>query len=273
MAVGRRVLIVGGYGAFGQRAAERLSRFGDIELIIGGRDLARAQAVAAQLGKAATAVLIDATSVTAEALAALGCAVVVNASGPFQHARPVLAQSCIEAGCHYVDIADDRGFVTGIAALDSAARAKDVLVVSGASTVPALSAAVIDALRPRFTRLRAVTYGVSPGNSFDPGLATVQSILSYIGKPFQMRIEGRAQTVHGWQDLRRQRFGSLGSRWLGACDIPDLGLFPGRYPEVETFRFGAGVEVGLFHLAMWGLSWLVRLGLLRSPARLARPLL
>jgi hypothetical protein len=35
----------------------------------------------------------------------------------------------------------------------------------------------------------------------------------------------------------------------------------------------AALEVGAFHLGMWGLSWLVRGGLLRNPEWLAAPLL
>ena len=272
------VLIAGGYGAFGARAADRLLRKPDIDLVIAGRDIARANAaVAALLGthpsRTIAAAQCDAATATAADLAKIGCGIVLNASGPFQKTPPALARACIGAGCHYVDLADDRAFVTGIGTLDAAAKANNVVVVSGASTVPAISAAVIDQFRSQFSRLDAITYGVSPGNSFDPGLATVRSVLSYIGKPFPMRRDGRNATVHGWQDLHHQRFGTLGNRWLSACDIPDLALFPARYPEIETLRFGAGVEVGVFHLSLWALSWFVRAGLLPRPERLAKPLL
>ena len=43
-------------------------------------------------------------------------------------------------------------FVAGIAALDAEARNAGVLVVSGASTVPAVSAAVVDAFRAGICR-------------------------------------------------------------------------------------------------------------------------
>ena len=140
----RSVLIVGGYGAFGARAAERLARTGDIDLIIAGRDLARAKAAAIELRKrqlsaakpSISSTVLDAAIAKADDLKRLGCTVVLNASGPFQHAAPTLARACIEAGCHYVDLADDRAFVTGISALDAAAKSAGVLVVSGASSVP-----------------------------------------------------------------------------------------------------------------------------------------
>jgi hypothetical protein len=52
-------------------------------------------------------------------------------------------------------------------------------------------------------------------------------------------------------------------------DVPDLDLLPARYPGLQTMRFSAGVEVPLFHLGLWSLSWLVRAGLVRDLAPLA----
>jgi hypothetical protein len=172
-----------------------------------------------------------------------------------------------------VDLADARAFVTGITALDDAAKAAGVLVVSGASSVPGLSSAVVAAFAGDFGRLTRVDIGVSPGNSFDPGEATAASVLGGVGKPIKMRIDGSWRTVHGWQGLHRHAFPTAGRRWMSMVEVPDLDLFPAHYPTLETVRFRAGVEVGLFHLGLWGLSWLARAGALRRPERLARSLL
>jgi hypothetical protein len=196
---------------------------------------------------------------------------VVNASGPYQAQDYGVARACIAAGIHYVDLADARRFVAGIGALDADARRAGVLVVTGASTVPALSAAVIDACAPQFAALDSVEIVISPGNSFDPGLATTRSILGTLGRPFAGSGGGRVR--HGWQGLRRRRIPGLGSRWLGACDTPDLDLFPRRYPGLRRVEVFAALEVGAFHLGLWGLSWLVRAGMVRKPERLAAPLL
>jgi hypothetical protein len=159
----------------------------------------------------------------------------------------------------------------GIGALDAEARAAGVLVVSGASTVPALSAAVADALAPRLAQLETVTAIISPGNRFDPGIATTRSILGTLGRP----IEGASpdDQVRGWQGLRRVRLPGLGARWTGHCDAPDRTLFPQRYPGLRRADVYAALEVGVFHLGLWGVSWLVRAGLVREPQRLAGPLL
>jgi saccharopine dehydrogenase-like NADP-dependent oxidoreductase len=272
-----RVLVLGGYGVFGGRVAERIGRETDVEVVVAGRSLERAVAVAARVQKGArariTSARLDAMQITARELAALRPLVVINASGPYQRQDYRLARACIAAGAHYLDLADARGFVTGIGALDAEAREAGMLVVSGASTVPAVSAAVIDEHARQFVRLEAATIVIAPGNSFDPGPATTQSILSTLGRPFATSRSDSGAVVYGWQGLQRRIIPDLGARWLGACDTPDLDLLPRRYPGLDRVRVFAGLEVGAFHLGLWGLSWLVRGGLLRNPERLAAPLL
>jgi Saccharopine dehydrogenase NADP binding domain len=276
-AAARRVLVLGGYGAFGARAAERLARVPGIELIIAGRSLERARAAADALAQSARAVVssaqIDAMAVGTDDIAALGVLVVINASGPFQTQDYALARACIAAGVHYIDLADARAFVTGIGVLDADARRAGVLVVSGASTVPALSTAVVDAYAPQFANLASVTIVISPGNSFDPGLATTRSVLGGLGRPFGAPTGETRASDYGWQGLRRQVIPGLGGRWLGLCEVPDLDLLPQRYPTLDGVRVYAALEVGAFHLGLWGLSWLVRAGIVPHPERLAAPLL
>ena len=271
------VLLLGGYGVFGGRVAERLAREPGIGLIIAGRSLERARELAAQLGPekrcaSISAARLDGSQVTARELALLGVDALINASGPYQWQDYALARAAIAAGAHYVDLADARAFVSGIGALDAEAKRAGVLVVSGASTVPAVAGAVLDELAPRLPSLRAVSIVIAPGNSFDPGLATTQSILGTLGHPFAAGA-GKDTTLYGWQDLRRRVIPGLGGRWLGACETPDLDLLPVRYPGLTEVRVYAALEVGAFHLGLWSLSWLARSGLLRRPERLARPLL
>jgi NAD(P)-dependent dehydrogenase (short-subunit alcohol dehydrogenase family) len=273
----KRVLLCGGYGTFGYRAVERLGRDAELEIIIAGRNLASAeQAVATiqpRLKARLSAAVVDATRPDLAVLRSLAPNAIYNASGPYQNQDYSLACAAIAVGAHYVDLADAREFVAGIHVLDVAAKAAGVLVVSGASTVPALSSAVIDHYVPSFDKLTAITYGIAPANGFDPGVATTASILSSIGKPFETLRNGRNVRVHGWQGLWQHRFPEIGTRHLAACDIPDLALFPARYPNLCTITFGAGLEVSAMHFAMWGLSWVARCGLLSKPERLAKPLL
>ena len=272
-----RILVVGGYGSFGSRAAERLAREADLEIIVAGRSLERARQDAERLAKSAkariTPAAIDAMKLTPAQLQALAPDVVINASGPFQSQDYSLALACIAARCHYVDLADARAFVTGITALDAEAKAAGVAVIAGASTVPGLSSAVVRQFAQSFARLDTLDIGISPGSRFDPGLATTQSILGAAGHPIAIREAGMRKTAYGWQGLHRHAFPGIGRRWMGHVDVPDLDLFPRHYPTLQTARVWGGLEAGLFHLGIWSLSGLVRAGLVASLAPLSRPLL
>ncbi len=273
-----RVLLVGGYGAFGARIAERLARLADVEVVIAGRSLQRAQGAMAALQAAGArahvaAVALDALQATEQDLRTLRPDVLIHAAGPYQGQGYRLARCCIAAGVHYIDLADARVFVRGIGALDEAARRAGVLVVSGASTVPAVAAAAIDALVPQLAVLEEVSIVISPGNGFDPGLATTRSILSTLGRRLAAGAGSRSVPMHGWQGLRRVVIPGLGARWACACEAPDLDLLPLRYAGLARVEVLAALEVGAFHLGLWGLSWLVRAGAVRTPERLAAPLL
>jgi hypothetical protein len=271
----KRAIVLGGYGAFGRRVAERLARVPGIEVIVAGRTLAQAEACAGALGTAARAKVIpaclDGGMISPADLRHGQPTVLINATGPYQSHDYRLAQACIAAGVHYLDLADARAFVEGIGTLDAEAKRAGVLAVSGASTVPAVSAAAVDAHVHRFAVLERVMTVISPGNSFDPGLATTQSILRTLGRPIAGASSG--DVVRGWQGLRRIVLPGLGARWIGHCDAPDRGLFPARYPGLQRADVYAALEVGVFHLGLWGVSGLARAGLLSNPERLAAPLL
>ena len=270
----QRVLVLGGYGAFGGRVAERLARVLQIELTIAGRSRGKAEAFAARLRHEGPAQAIPATldgaKIGVDDLKREQFDILINATGPYQAQDYSLARACIAAGVHYLDLADARAFVTGIAALDTEARAAGVLVVSGASTVPGLSGAVVDAYAPEFQSLQAVSTIISPGNSFDPGIATTRSILGSLGRRIDTGAAGKP--VRGWQGLSRRVLPGLGTRWVSHCDAPDRGLFPQRYAGLRTADVYAALEVGAFHLGLCALSGLVRAGMIRNPEKLAGPL-
>jgi hypothetical protein len=184
---------------------------------------------------------------------------VVNTCGPFQLRQYTVAHACIAAKSHYIDLADGRSFVTGIIALAKEAEQAGVWVISGASTVPGLSSAVLEHYRPEFTRIDSLRFGISPGQKAERGLATTQAILTYIGKPLAPLANDKTPR-YGWQDLYCQNYPALGRRWMANCDIPDLDLLPVRY-GIRHIQFSAGMENPLLHLGIWGLSWLVRLGI------------
>jgi len=258
-----QVLILGGYGNFGSRIAAALVK-NNISVIIAGRELKKAQTLRNKLKRDAAenmiaVVAFDANKELDKQLELLNPTVVINTIGPFQTADYSIAKICIQHNIHYIDLADARDFVTGITCLDSLAKENNVLVVSGASTVPGLSSAVLDHYKNNFATMDSLIYGISPGQKAPRGLATTESILTYLGKP--LKTWGNHNQIYfGWQDIYRQKYPELGNRWMANCDIPDLDLFTDKY-GLKNIRFSAGMESSALHLGMWIMSYLVRLGL------------
>ncbi|MFC4347171.1 saccharopine dehydrogenase family protein [Kordiimonas lipolytica] len=262
----KRVLIIGGYGNFGRFIAKRLGENPALHLIIAGRHEAKARfmAKAIEAKGSAEGVRLDITEDLDTALEALKPDIVIHTSGPFQGQGYDVARACIRAGCHYIDLADGREFVSGIDALDAEAKAAGVSLISGASSVPALSSAVMDVCMPEFERLEHIDYGITTAQATTRGLATTAAILGYTGKAFGRLEGGKMKPAYGWQGLHAHSFPGVGTRYLSNCDIPDLSLFPTRYPGLKTQRFYAGLELPFLHIGLWGLSWLVRARLVRS---------
>ncbi|WP_426690375.1 saccharopine dehydrogenase NADP-binding domain-containing protein [Rhodanobacter ginsengiterrae] len=263
-----RVVLIGAAGVFGSRIASQLAGDPRFRLTLAGRRLDRLVLLRDALGDAS--VQLAALDVTAPGLvgelAALQPQLVIHAAGPFQQQDYRVAEACLACASDYVDLADGRDFVSGFGRLDGQAKAAGRLLVSGASTVPALSSAVVDSLLPRFAVLDVIEHAISPGNRAPRGDATVAAILGYCGRPVTYWRDGRWQTGHGWMHTRRAIF-PFGRRWLGLCEVPDLELFPQRYPDVRTVIFRAGLELKRLHFATFAAAWLVRLGLIRDLAR------
>lgn len=271
-----RILLLGGYGSYGRIIAANLAQEDRIDLIIAGRSAEKAQALAATLafeGTPPRGLGLDVFGALDEALSTVKPDLVIHTVGPFQGQDYQVAQACVDAGVHYLDLADARGFVAGFSALDVRAKAAGVSLISGASSVPCLTATVVDRALPHFAQLKTMHYGISAAQKTVRGVATTSAILSYLGKPFEVLENGRPQTVYGWQDLHTVAYPDIGRRAFGNCDVPDLALFPARYPTLKTQRFAAGSEQRMVHLCTWALSWLPRAGLLKDLARFTRPLL
>lgn len=267
----KRVLIIGGYGNFGSFISRSLAKHRKIHLIIAGRSLHKADALAQEIK--AEAAVIDIHNDLELRLQEIKPDIVIHTSGPFQSQGYDVAEACINHGAHYIDLADGREFVSGIGCLDQKAKQAGTLVVSGASSVPCLTSALINHYRDSFNTLVSLDYGITTAQKTTRGVATTAAILSYTGKPFKTLIGGKEKDIYGWQGLRARKYPGLGWRLLGNCNVPDLELFPNMYPELKTVRFYAGLELPFIHVTLWALSWLVRFGLVKSLEPLAPTLL
>lgn len=255
-----RILVLGGYGGFGGRISRRLRAEGH-EVIVAGRSLAKAREFCA-----GTEEMIP-LAVDRDGDLALDRhrpEIVVDAAGPFQRSGLQVPEACIAAGVHYLDLADARDFVARIGALDSAARAARVAIITGASSLPALSGAATRALAAGMDDVRAVEISLSISNRGGAGASVAAAILSYVGRPIRLWRGRTWQTGFGCHETR---LGPLPGRRVALCEVPDLDLLTERLPGQPAVAFRAGTDSRLQHLGLATLARLVRLGLIGDLSR------
>jgi saccharopine dehydrogenase-like NADP-dependent oxidoreductase len=259
------VLVLGGYGNFGKRIVENLASIPDVTIYIAGRSLSKAKACIDSLQPQAEAKLesfiVDIyTDEFKYRLLKLSPSIVIHTSGPFQGQSYDVPEACIQAGAHYIDLADDRRFVCDIVELDSIAKKKGVLAVSGASSVPGLSSAVITHSKKLFSIINSIDITISPGNKAERGEATLRGILSYTGHPLKVFRNGEWQTVYGWMSSRVLNFGDrVGRRHVANVDVPDLELFPENFSVKNRVTFQAGLELPWMHFTMVCMAFLSKI--------------
>lgn len=270
-------MILGGYGNFGKRIAENLCLHKAVTIYLAGRNSQRAERICQQLSLSTghtqlRPLVIDINSADFEhKLIQLDPDLVIHTSGPFQGQGFRVPQACIKTGSHYIDLADDRRFVCDIHQLNELAQGKNLLIVSGASSVPGLSSTVIELIGQNYAKLSEIDIAIAPGNKAERGEATLRGILSYTGKSFPAYLDGRWQSAYGWMSPRKVDFGApIGKRWLANVDVPDLELFPKLYPGVKTVRFQAGLELPILHHTMVAMAWMAKHKLIGNWAKLTR---
>ena len=279
MTDGLKVLIVGGYGTFGGRLAQLLADEPRLTLLIAGRSLRSATAFCSGLPAAAdlVATRFDRQGDLGSQLASLAPDIVVDASGPFQlyGDDPYrLVRACLAAGLDYVDLADGSAFVDGIDAFDAEAKHRSVAILSGASSFPVLTAAVVRSLAGDFSSVETILGGIAPSPFAGVGLNVIRAIAGYAGQSVDLRREGTWTKAYPLTETRRYTIAPPGRMPLhdtlfSLVDVPDLVLVPRVCPEARTVWMGAGPVPVVFHRMLIGLAWLVRLRVLRSLEPLA----
>jgi hypothetical protein len=273
-----KVLILGGYGTFGGRLARLLADEARLTLIIAGRSAAQAEAFCAAAPATATMVPaeFDREGDVEAQLAAHAPDIVVDASGPFQaYGDPYrVVRAAIARGINYLDLADGSDFVKGVVQFDEAARSRGVFVITGVSSFPVLTAAVVRRLARGMARVEQISGGIAPSPYAGVGLNVIRAIAGYSGKPVSLVRDGRKTVAYGLTESRRYTIAPPGGLPLGSIrfslvDVPDLQVLPEQWPGLRDIWMGAGPVPEILHRALNVCASAVRLKLLPSLAPLA----
>ncbi|MEX0351507.1 MAG: SDR family oxidoreductase [Paracoccaceae bacterium] len=257
-----KVLILGGYGVFGGRLAELLSDLEQVELLICGRDLSRATQFCKSFdGPATTRPFRLVRKDIARALAVEQPDLVVDASGPFQDYgddRYNVIRACIASGTDYLDFADAAGFVFDVPQFDAEARAAGIFVLSGVSSFPVLTAAVLREIS-RSMDITSVIGGIAPSPYAGIGLNVMRAVLGYAGTPVKLRRDG--VDTHAIGLVEHMRFSiavpghlPLQNKRFSLVEVPDLQVIPPKYKGLRDIWMGAGPVPEFLHRFLNGLA-------------------
>ena len=275
-----RVLIIGGYGTFGGRLAELLCRNEALSLVIAGRSVSGAQAFCSDLppGASRKALALDRDRDVEGRIREVSPDIVVDASGPFQAYGDDpyrVVKAALAVGTHYLDLADSPEFVRGIRQFDRAAKEKDLVMLSGVSSFPVLSAAMVRDLAAGFRRIDSITGGIAPSPYAGVGYNVIRAIGGYAGKRIPLRRNGRTAPARALLETSKYTIAPPGAvplfpRKFSLVNVPDLELLADEWPEVRDVWMGAAPEPALLHCLLRWFAGLVRLGLVSSLEPLAR---
>ncbi len=249
-----RIFILGGYGTFGTRLIRLLIADKGLTLICAGRSLAKANALVAKYQPEAEAILIaaetDRNGDLTQSFTEWKPDLIVDTSGPFQGygERPYrVVEAAIAAGVTYIDIADGADFVTGISVYDEKAKAAGIGIISGASTFPALSAAIVEDLSKDWQSVNCIENGLAPSPRAGLGKNVIAAIMSYAGKPVSVIHGGNNTTAPALVDSRYFTVAPPGVEPLppmrfSLVELPDQTLFPNKWTALRELWYGVGTR-------------------------------
>lgn len=255
-------MLIGGYGVFGGHLSQMLLAKGHV-VYVAGRSQQKADAFCAAHG--GIALQIDRSDLVQ--IGALldrdAIDILIDASGPFQAYEQgyALARVALASEVHYIDLCDDATFSNGINTLDALALQIGHVCLSGASTVPAISSAIVETLVDGLEEVTLIETAIVPGNRAPRGRSVMQAILAQVGQPVTVWRGGAWREVRGWSgSIEIDLPGGL-RRCASYIGAPDLALFPTHF-KARSVRFRAGLELGLMHRTLALLGWAVSRGLL-----------
>jgi len=245
------------------------------EIWIAARRARRLESVLAKLDprqrervRARTLDLADAGAVHA-AVASAG--IVASAAGPSRELPTTLAEACLAAGVPYVDVSDDRRFVSRVRAVAAEADPEGTgpAVATGWCCTAALSALLTSIGASDLDEVDSIDVTFAPGDALSR--TSVGERLAAAGAPFRVVRQGLWCTVAGWSEPSEFPFPDpVGARrgWL----------VDGPYPELLPELTGARrVEVrdaggpGALGAAVGALARARRRGMVRDPAAWIAP--
>ncbi len=192
------ILIVGGYGVVGRRIAAKLAPNYPDRVVVGGRNLARAEQVATAIGHRVRGRRIDIAVPSSIEAALEGVAVVISCID--QPGRTLL-WAALKRGLCYTDITPhltELGRGAAYDKIDAAARASGARVVLGTGIVPGISNVMVRALANALGGADEIETALLLAASDLKGPASLDYFLQELSMSFDIWVDGEDRSARAF---------------------------------------------------------------------------
>lgn len=276
----RTLVILGGYGNTGRQIAHLLLQETKVNLILGGRDPARAEALAGELrarfpGRCVDAAYVDAARPQTLREALRGAALLVVASGTSQYTENV-ARAALDAGVDLFDVIYSTEKLRRLGELAPEIEARQRLFITDGGFHPGLPAALVRAVAPSFDALHEARVGSVikidwSALQFSP--ATMEEFAAEFSDFQMLAFTGGRWQKSGWLSMvvpQKMAFSApFGQQYVVPMHLQEMRALPDLYPELRETGFYVG---GFNPITDFLISPLVMGGLKVAPRRGRAPL-
>lgn len=255
-------MIYGANGYTGRLIVDEAVRLG-LKPILAGRNRATIEALAAECGCPSRVFALDDPKAIVQSLE--GVRAVLNCAGPFSATAVPMAEACLQARTHYLDITGEIDVIEAMAALDARAQEAGVTLLPavGFDVVPSdcLAAMLADRLPSAKQLLLAFTATSVPS----PG--TAKTVVEMLPRGGLARINGEIRRVPTAWKTRQIPFrsGTQLAETIPWGDIASAWHSTG-IPNIETYMAASPSVIRQQRRLRW-LVPLLRFGCVRKMAR------
>ncbi len=251
-----KVVVLGGYGHYGRYIARKLAERDIVTtLVVAGRSLEKAQALADSLGTKAVAARVDLFEKADIPDAVRGANLIVNAAGP-DHLTVIPAlRLAIAAGADYCDLNISWRATVEALAMSQDAQSAGITAITGIGAFPGLFSLLAMQGVKRFDQVKALRIGycMSVQAAFgDPnGGAGAHTAQRGMGAALAAVVHGFSGTVRQFVDGRYADLPAFGQAYKlpllggGTIEVHTQGsaepiTLPKSIPGIEEVTMGAG---------------------------------
>ena len=271
----KTILILGGYGATGKPLARHLLQQTDTRLVLAGRHIEKAHALADVLNKEfkggrVEAAFVDAADGATLRKALVGIDLLLNAAPTTAYTEDVI-RTALEAGVDYVDIQIGEQKLATLRSCAAEIEKAGLCFITEAGFHPGLPAAMVRLAGEEFDVLeKAVTAGylnIGPGAKYTDAVdELMEEFKHYRSQVFK---GGKWINPGAWE-MRKVNFGGeVGIKQCASMFFEELGEIPAMFPGLSETGFYIS---GSHWFADWVIYPIAMLGLKIAPRRGIRPL-